>query len=143
MNSVEYYVTNMATPSDDSQFLCVLFSNACMARCCQGQAGETSVEIKRLNDELVSLTGQQLIRRIRLFEEMPWCQGGTMSINRSSAIVRYEQCQWHYEHSIQSSKGELAEESCSQQQCQGGTMRTFEQQCLIKKVKVIYFSDEN
>ena len=34
LQTVEYYLTNMATPSDDSQFLCVLFSIACMARCC-------------------------------------------------------------------------------------------------------------
>ena len=34
--------------------------------------GETSVEIKRLNDELLSLTGKQLIKRIRLFGEVPW-----------------------------------------------------------------------
>ena len=33
--------------------------------------GETSVEIKRLNDELLSLTGKQLIKRIRLFGEVP------------------------------------------------------------------------
>ena len=70
--SVEYYVTKRVIPSDDSKFLCVLFSNACMARCCQGQAGETSVVIKCRNDALVSLTGQQLIVRTRLFGAVPW-----------------------------------------------------------------------
>ena len=57
-HGVKYSVTKMATPSDDSLFLCVLFSNAYMARCYQRQAGYTSVEIKRLNNELVSLNGQ-------------------------------------------------------------------------------------
>ena len=37
----------------------------------QRQAGETSVERKCRNDELVSLTGQQLIGTIRLFREVP------------------------------------------------------------------------
>ena len=53
----------MATLSDDPLFFCVLFFNTRMALCCQRQAGETSVEIEinPWNDELVSLTEQQLI----------------------------------------------------------------------------------
>ena len=48
----------------------------------------------------------------------------------SSAIVCYEiQSSASGTMNIQSSGGELAQESCSQQQSQGGTMRTFEEQC--------------
>ena len=74
---MEYSVTKMATPCD---------------------AGETSVEIYPRNNELVSLTGQQLIRRSRLFGEVPW------------SLRYWQQCLWAYEHSMQSSGGELAEE---------------------------------
>ena len=49
----------------------VLFSKACMAHFYQRQAGETSVEIKPLNKELVSFTGQQVVERIRLFKALP------------------------------------------------------------------------
>ena len=62
------------------------------------QAAETSVEIKLQKVELASLTGQQLIIRIRLFREVHW------------ALRDCQQCHWHYEQSIQSSVGELAEE---------------------------------
>ena len=35
------------------------------------QAGETSAKIEHLNEELVSLKGQQLNGRIRLYETVP------------------------------------------------------------------------
>ena len=48
----------MATPSDDSSFLCVLFSNACMA--VDGKGRQERLQIEDCKDELVLLTGQQL-----------------------------------------------------------------------------------
>ena len=62
----------------------------------QGQAGETSVERKCRNDELVSLTGQQLIGTIRLFREVPL---NTVKLRTVPG-----------EHSIQCSGRELGED---------------------------------
>ena len=53
------------------------------ARRCYGWVGETSVEINRKKDELVSLTKQQLIGRIELFEAVP---GGPINIPQSSEM---------------------------------------------------------
>ena len=48
-----------------------LCSDIYLTRCCKRQAGETSVEIKRQKKELVSLTKQQLVGRMRLFKAVP------------------------------------------------------------------------
>ena len=86
-----------------------------MACSCWGQAGETSAEKKRWNDGLVSLTGQRLFERIKLFREVP------------GALRNLEPCHQYYEHFIKSSVGNLQKRGlgCSQQQCQGSTMHPF------------------
>ena len=56
------------------------------------------LQLKCHNDELVSLTGQQLIVRIKLCGEVPW------------ELLDCLQSLWHFEHSLPSSGGEVAEE---------------------------------
>ena len=54
----EYYVTKNGQPLPVmTHYFSVFCSNACIDSCYQGQAGETSVEIKHWNDELVSHNG--------------------------------------------------------------------------------------
>ena len=58
-----------------------------MICCYWRQRRETSVEIKRQNAEVVTLTGEQLIRKIRLFGAVPWW----FEIANSAG--------WHYKYS--------------------------------------------
>ena len=74
---------NVATHSGDSQFLCV--------HCCWRQARETSAVVKLCNDELISLTGQHLIKRISLVKAEPMGHDETVRSSRR-----------HYEHCLQS-----------------------------------------
>ena len=69
------------------------FSVFCLVMHAWPAVVRASVEIKLRNVQLFS----QLIRRSAM------------------GATNLEQYLWHYEHSIQSSGGELAEENCSQQ----------------------------
>ena len=60
----------MTTPSDESQFLCVLFYNACRPTVVRDRQERLQLKQRASNDELVILTGQQLLRSIRLFGEV-------------------------------------------------------------------------
>ena len=68
-----------------------------MDRCCLGLAEETSVEIKHQNDELVSLTGQCLIRR-SCSRLLPLCN------------MKFRTLSGGTEYILQSSRRELAED---------------------------------
>ena len=121
------------------KFLSVLFSNACIARCSERQEGETSVEIKHLKNELVSLTGQQLIRRIRLFRKVTWALSFWSSARSTKRLIAVLVALWTFYTVLwrgagwrkalaapsSSAKVALRTKRTFVQQCQGGTANLF------------------